>query len=66
MVWWWQLRSEMVHAAFFFTGAASQAVALEFDTVSIVNCIAVQYRVTESWIRDNVVPLGHRHLTCDQ
>ena len=30
--------------------------------MSIVND-AVQYRVTESWIRDNVVPLGHRHLT---
>ena len=50
---------------FLFAGAASQAVALEFDTVSIVND-AVQYRVTESWIRDNVVPLGHGHLTCDQ
>ena len=41
---------------FLFTGAASRAVAREFDTVSIVND-AVQYRVTEDWIRDNVVPL---------
>ena len=48
-----------------FAGAASQAIALEFDAVSVVND-AVQYRITESWIRDNVVPLGHRHLTCDQ
>ena len=60
------IASEMVHAVFsFHRRGDTQAVALEFDTVSIVND-AVQYRVTESWIRDNVVPLGHRHLTCDQ
>ena len=59
------IASEMVHAAFFSPARRRRLSPLEFDTVSIVND-AVQYRVTESWIRDNVVPLGHRHLTCDQ
>ena len=50
---------------FLFAGAASQTVAFKFDAVSVVND-AAQYCVTESWIRDNVVPLRHEHLTCDQ
>ena len=50
---------------FLFAGAASQTVAFKFDAVSVVND-AAQYCVTESWIRDNVVPLRHGHSTCDQ
>ena len=41
---------------FSFHRRGGRAVAPEFDTVSIAND-AVQYRVTESWIR--IVPLGH-------
>lgn len=50
---------------FVFAGSAAQAVTLEFDTVSIVND-AVQYGVGEGWVCDNVMPLEHGHLACDQ
>jgi len=46
-------------------GAAAQAVAFEFDAMGIVND-AVQYRIAESRIGNYVMPLGYRHLTCDQ
>jgi hypothetical protein len=50
---------------FLFAGPPAQAVAFEFDTMCIVND-AVQNRVAKSRIGNYVMPLGHRHLTCDQ
>jgi hypothetical protein len=48
-----------------FAGAAAQAVALEFDAMGVVND-AVQYRITEGGIGNDVVPLRHGDLACDQ
>ena len=50
---------------FLLFGASTQTVALEFDAVSVVND-AVQDGVTEGRIGDDVVPLRHGHLACDQ
>ena len=50
---------------FVFAGSAAQAVALEFDAVSIVND-PFQYGVGEGWVSDNVMPLEHGHLAFDQ
>ena len=48
-----------------FAGLPAQAVAFEFETVRIVND-AVQYRITEGGIGNDVVPLRHGDLACDQ
>ena len=48
-----------------FAGATAQTVALELDPMSIVDD-AVQDRVAEGWIGDNVMPLGYGDLTGDQ
>ena len=50
---------------FLFAGASAQAVALEFDAMGVVND-AVQYRITEGGIGNDVVPLRHGDLACDQ
>ena len=50
---------------FLFAGLAAQTVALEFDAVSIVND-AVQYRIAKCGVGNDVVPLRHGDLTCDQ
>jgi hypothetical protein len=39
-----------------FAGAPAQAVALELDAMGVVND-AVQYRITEGGIGDDVMPL---------
>lgn len=65
MVRWGDGAGEHGSGFFLFAGSAAQAVALELDTMSVVND-AVQYGVTERWICDDVMPLGHGHLTCDQ
>src|SRR5260370_18432683 len=52
-------------ALFLLVGLPAQTVALEFDAVSIMDD-AVQNGVAEGRVRDNVVPLRHGHLTCDQ
>src|SRR6185437_9029694 len=51
--------------AFPFAGLPAQAVAFELEAVRIVND-AIQYRVTESGIGNDVMPLRHGDLTCDQ
>src|SRR5258707_9085442 len=50
---------------FLFAGLTAQAVALELDAVCIVND-AVQYRIAEGGIGNDVMPLRHGDLTCDQ
>ena len=50
---------------FLFAGLTAQAVAFELDAVGIVND-AVQYRVAEGGIGNDVMPLRHRDLACDQ
>ena len=65
MVRWDDGAGEHGSGFFLFVGPTSQAVALELDTMSVVND-AVQYCVTEGWVCDNVMPLGHGHLTCDE
>lgn len=52
-------------SAFLFAGAAAQAVALELDAMSVVND-AIQYRIAEGRVGNDVVPLCHGDLTCDQ
>ena len=54
-----------VQALFLLVGGTAQTVALEFDAVSIVDD-AVQNGVAEGRVGNNVVPLRHGHLTCDQ
>ncbi|MGY4408427.1 hypothetical protein ACVWW4_000163 [Bradyrhizobium sp. LB7.1] len=44
---------------------APQTVALEFDAVGIVND-AIQNRIAEGGIGNDIVPLRHGHLTRDQ
>jgi hypothetical protein len=46
-------------------GAAAQAVAFELDAVSIVND-AIQDRVAEGWVGNDIVPLRQGDLACDQ
>jgi len=50
---------------FLLVGATAQTVALEFDAVSIVDD-AVQNGVAEGRVGNDVVPLRHGYLTCDQ
>ena len=50
---------------FLFAGLTAQAVALELDAVRIVND-AVQNRIAEGGIGNDVMPLRHGDLTCDQ
>lgn len=50
---------------FLFAGLAPQTVALEFDAVGIVND-AIQNRIAEGGIGNDIVPLRHGHLTRDQ
>jgi hypothetical protein len=50
---------------FLFAGLTAQAVAFELDAMRIVND-AIQYRIGESGIGNDVMPLRHGDLTCDQ
>lgn len=50
---------------FLFAGLTPQAVALELDAMSIVND-AIQYRIAEGWIGNDIMPLRYGHLTRDQ
>jgi len=50
---------------FLFAGLTAQAVAFELDAVRIVND-AVQYRIAKGGIGNDVMPLRHGDLTCDQ
>src|SRR3974390_428354 len=52
-------------SAFLFAGAPAQAVALELNAMSIVND-AIQDRIAESGVGNDIVPLWHGDLTCDQ
>src|SRR5215831_19934223 len=48
-----------------FAGAPAQAVALELDAMGVVND-AVQYRIAEGGIGNDVMPLRDGDLACDQ
>ena len=50
---------------FSFAGAPAQAVALELDAMGVVND-AVQYRIAEGGIGNDVMPLRDGDLACDQ
>ena len=54
-----------VLTVFLFASLTPQAVAFELDAVGIVND-AVQYRIAEGGIGNDVMPLRHGDLTCDQ
>jgi hypothetical protein len=59
-------RSDVRRSWFFlFAGLAAQALAFELDAVRIVND-AIQYRIAEGGIGNDVMPLRHGDLTCDQ
>jgi len=64
---WGKLRASTVAGSdlFLFAGSPTQAVALEFDAMGVVND-AVQYRIAERGIGNDVVPLRHGDLACDQ
>jgi hypothetical protein len=62
---WNDLGAERGSGLFLFVDPAAETLALEFDAMSIVND-AIQYGISERRVGNNVVPLLHGHLTCDQ
>ena len=50
---------------FLFGGLTAQAVAFELDAVCIVND-TIQDRIAEGGVGNDVMPLRHGDLTCDQ
>src|ERR1700689_1939652 len=63
----WDFRWLVLQAGsgfFLFGGAPPQTVTLEFNTMGVVD-EAIQYRIAEGGIGNDVVPLRHRDLACD-